>query len=140
MSLKIYVRIAAALILLHLVGHFFGHLGWDTPEDPKMQEVVNAMKGYSGEFMGATRSMADYFQGYSLILFGLFGMSIAILWVISNQINANSTLSKYLLLMIGIGYIYFGIIEYIYFFTFAASISLLAGILILYATFKLNNN
>lgn len=140
MSTKILIRLAAALILLHMVGHFFGHLGWDKPEDSKMQDVINTMKSYSADFMGATRSMADYFQGYSFILFGLFGMSMAVLWVISNHINANATLSKNILLMLGISYIYFGIVEYIYFFTFAATISFSAGLLMVYSSIRLNNN
>lgn len=59
MKAKILLRIAALLILVHLLGHSIGHSTWDTPEDQKMDEVVAAMKGYKADFMGATKSMAD---------------------------------------------------------------------------------
>jgi hypothetical protein len=133
MKSKILLRIAALLVLIHLLGHSLGHLGWDKPEDPKMKEVVNVMQGYKGEFMGASKSMADYFNGYSLILFFVFGMTIAILWVCSGFIENHRAIAIKVLFPIAFAYIGFGVIEYMYFFPFAASISLLTGIVSLLA-------
>ena len=113
MKAKYYFRLSAILVLIHLLGHTMGHLGWDKPEDPKMKDVVDTMKNNSSEFMGATHSMADYFNGYSIILIGLLAMSI-VLFLIA--------------LIIGLGFIFFGTVEYIFFFPFAAIISLIAGI------------
>jgi hypothetical protein len=131
MKAKILLRMAAALILIHLMGHSLGHSAWDKPEDPKMKEVVASMKGYSTEFMGTTKSMADYYNGYSLIIFGLYGMTILILWFTSGFINEQRTIAAKILWPIGITYVAFGIIEYIAFFPFAAAMSLFAGLLIL---------
>ena len=59
MKAKVLLKIAAGLILIHLIGHAVGHTAWDKPADPKMMEVVTAMKNYEGEFMGEVHSMAD---------------------------------------------------------------------------------
>lgn len=80
MNTKNSIRVSIGLIAIHLFGHTMGHLGWDKPEDAKMQEVVSVMKSHSADFMGATRSMGDYYNGYSLILFVVFGLSIWLLW------------------------------------------------------------
>jgi hypothetical protein len=133
MKSKILLRLAAILILIHLLGHSVGHSGWDKPEDPKMKEVVAAMKGYSAEFMGATKSMADYYNGYSLIIFGLYIMTILILWFASGFIDAQRSIATKILWPIGVTYVAFGIIEYIAFFPFAAAMSFFAGVLTLLA-------
>ncbi|QHT67271.1 hypothetical protein GXP67_11800 [Rhodocytophaga rosea] len=129
MKAKVIVRIAALLILVHLLGHTMGHFTWDTPEDTKMKQVVEAMKTHKADFMGAAKSMADYYTGYSLMILGLFAMSILLLWFISGFINDQRQIANRLLYPIGIVYILFGIIEYLYFFPFAASMSFIAGIL-----------
>ena len=128
MKSKILLRIACVLILVHLLGHSMGYLQWDKPKDPKMKEVVDMMKGYSTEFMGATKSMANYFEGYSIILFFVFGMSIMILWTVSGFIETNKPIAIKILYPIAITYLAFGIVEYLYFFLFAAGISFLAGV------------
>jgi hypothetical protein len=133
MKAKVLLRIASLLITIHLLGHLMGHLSWQEPEDPQMKEVVATMQGYSAEFMGATKSMADYYNGYSTILFFVYAMTISILWSISNFINIQNTIAIRILYPIGVSYIAFGVIEYIYFFPFAASMSFLAGVLALWA-------
>ena len=131
MKAKHFLRISAGLVLIHLIGHTLGHMGWDKPEDPKMKDVVDTMKNNSSEFMGATHSMADYFNGYSIILIGLLAMSIVLFWILSNHTETNQKLVNLIALIIGLGFIFFGTVEYIFFFPFAAIISLLAGILAL---------
>ena len=128
MKSKILLRIACLLILVHLLGHSLGHLSWDKPKDPKMKEVVDMMKGYSTEFMGASKSMANYYEGYSIILFFVFAMTILILWSVSSFIDTHKDVAVKILYPIAITYLAFGVIEYFYFFIFAASISFLAGV------------
>ena len=129
MKAKVFLRVAAGLILIHLLGHGVGHKDWDKPTNPKMMDVVTAMKSYQGEFMGATHSMADYYNGYSIIIFGLYGMSISLLWLASGFVREHPTIAIKILYPIGIAYLFFGVVEFIYFFPFAASMSFLAGVL-----------
>jgi hypothetical protein len=129
MKAKVLLRIAAGLILIHLLGHGVGHKDWDKPTDPKMMDVVTTMKSYQGEFMGAVHSMADYYNGYSIIIFGLYGMSISLLWLASGFVQEQPTIAIKILYPIGTAYLFFGVVEFIYFFPFAASMSFLAGVL-----------
>ena len=135
MKPKVLLRIAAGLILIHLFGHGVGHKDWDNPTDPKMMDVVTSMKNYQAEFMGAAHSMADYYNGYSIIIFGLYGMSIALLWLASGFVQEQPTIAIKILYPIGIAYLFFGVVEFIYFFPFAASMSFLAGVLTILSIF-----
>ena len=137
MKAKVWLRIAAFFILVHLLGHAVGHSKWDKPEDSKMQEVVNTMVGYKAEFMGATRSMGDYYNGYSLIMFFLYAMSISILWAASNFHESLRDNTRKILYPIAVTYVAFGVIEFMYFFPFAAAMSFGAGVLIFIAIFRL---
>lgn len=137
MKPKLLLRIASALILVHLLGHGVGHSTWTRPEDPKMREVVAAMLGYEAEFMGAMKSMGDYFNGYSLMMFFVFGMSIRLLWLASGTAHDQKRITRKMLLPIGIAYAAFGVIEFLHFFPFAAGMSLAAGLLTLYSAFLL---
>ena len=131
MKAKWFLRIAAILIFIHLLGHSMGHTGWDKPKDPRMQEVVDAMKSYEGQFMGASQSMADYFNGYSLILFLVLGMSVIQLWIASGLLDDKGDIIKKMLYPVAVAYFGFSVIEFIYFFPFAGSISFLAALFIL---------
>lgn len=134
MNAKNSIRIAIGLIAIHLLGHTMGHLGWDKPEDAKMQEVVSVMKSHSAEFMGATRSMADYYNGYSLILFAVFGFSIWMLWNFIKHLQKSPVLVKNGLFVFSIMYFIVGIIEWFYFFPFASVVSLLVGVFLILGT------
>jgi len=127
MTPKLFLRIAAVLLMIHLLGHAAGHMKWDKPEDAGMQQAVAAMKAHKAPFMGAVKSMADYYNAYSLMMFGLFFMSICILWI-APALLSKSDKTKLLLAAVGCTYVYFGIVEYIGFFPFAASMSFFAGL------------
>lgn len=136
MTPKLFIRTSAILIFIHLLGHTMGHLSWDDETGP-LFSVVKEMKSHSAEFMGATKSLADYYNGYSLMIFGLFGMTILVLWILSNHSTTNQKLVRQILYPVGIAYLFFGIAEYLYFFPFAAIISILAGVSAILATLKL---
>lgn len=133
MKASILLRIAAVLLLIHLLGHSLGHITWDEPEDRRMQKVVESMYSYKAEFMGSSRSMADYYNGYSLMILFLFAMSMCILWVISRFIHAQRKIAISVLYPIAVSYIAFGVIEFIHFFAFAGSVSSLVGALVFVA-------
>ena len=135
MNAKVALRIASLPIVIHLLGHAIGHATWDNPEDSGMQNVVRIMKGHEAEFMGATRSMADYFTGYSSIMFFLYAMSISVLWTCSSLGDTNRIFARKILSPIALSYVAFGVIEFMYFFAFAGAMSLGAGLLVLYAVY-----
>ena len=135
MKPRLFLRIAALCILIHLIGHFFGHFSWRETPDPVKQEVIRQMTGPKFEFMGVMRSMGDYFEGYGLILFIIYGMSIALILSAIRYSDSNHDIARQVLTPIGIGFVAMGVIEFVYFFPFAASLSLGAGVFIILAIF-----
>lgn len=93
------------------------------------------MTGPKFEFMGVMRSMGDYFEGYGLILFVVYAMSISLILSAARYSDSNHDIARKVLTPIGIGYAAMGIIEFMYFFPFAGSLSLAAGLLVILAIF-----
>lgn len=136
MKSKAWIRIAIIFISIHLLGHLIGHLQWDDVTNPTFGAVVKTMKGHQASFMGATRTMADYYHGYSLIMFVFFGFSIAILSMLFAAPSTHARLVKGILLIMAISYAGLALIEWFYFFPFAAIISFLVGLMLFLARRK----
>lgn len=130
MSPKLLLRIAAGFILIHFLGHSMGHFTWKDTTDPVKKEVISQMTGHQFPFMGSLRSMGDYFDGYSLILFVVFILSIWLLLIVADMTERLPYIAGRLLWPLALTYLAIGIIEFICFFPFAAGISMGAGLLI----------
>ncbi len=139
MKPKLLLRTASVLMLLHDMGHTFGALTWKKTEDPVMQEVINQMTGNKFPFMGAVRSMGEYYDGYGFISALAMFFIAAILWIASNISLQNSGIAINILIITSIILLLWGISELIFFFPFAAAFSLLAFLLTVIATMKLIN-
>ncbi len=138
MKAKIWIRLAFACIVIHFLGHTLGHLSWkEANGDTTKQEVIRQMTDYKFEFMGSSRSFGDYYEGYSLILLVMYLILLSLLWTISSVAAEQKTLSKKLLLPIGIGLLAYGVLEFMYFFPFAASMSTAAGVFTLLGSMRL---
>ena len=132
---KILLRIAAALMLMHLLGHTIGHSGWKKSTDRVQQEVIRQMTGPKFPFMGVTRSMGQYFDGYGYACsIGLL-LFILVLWFLSGELPNAPGLAQKLMLSAALCLLAWGIDELIFFFPFAACITLLAFVLTLVAFF-----
>jgi hypothetical protein len=68
MKPKIILRISAALMFIHAIGHTFGHAGWKKSPDPQKMEIIHQMTDHKFPFMGEPRSMGEYFDGYGYIV------------------------------------------------------------------------
>lgn len=86
------------------------------------------MTEHKFDFMGATRSMGDYYEGYSALILIKYLVFILVLWSISGFMEQHPNLARQLIAPISLGLIAFGILEFVYFFPFAASMSTLAGL------------
>jgi hypothetical protein len=134
MSAKIYLRIAAVLILIHGVLHTFGHSGWKKAPDAAKHEVIAEMTGHSFPFMGVNRSMGDYFEGYGYACTLALLLIAFLLWVSSAE---TGSFNKKIIAGISVCLLLWSADEFIYFFPFAAIITLLAALLSLAALFKI---
>jgi hypothetical protein len=129
MTTKILLRIASLLMLTHLIGHSFGQNGWKKSGDPVMREVAHWMTGPRFPFMGVSRSMGDYFDGYGYIASVSLAMFAVLLWLVSSKVSTAGRVLQSEILVVGIALLCLSGIEFLYFFPFAAIISLLAAVL-----------
>ncbi|HZI25210.1 MAG TPA: hypothetical protein VFD46_09045 [Chryseolinea sp.] len=140
MKPKLLLRIAVACVTIHLLGHFVGHFTWkDSKENSERSEVVRSMTEHKFEFMGASRSFGDYYEGYSALLLIEYLILILVLWAISGFAEHQPQTARKLIAPVSLGLIAFGILEFVYFFPFAASMSMLAGIAAFLSMVKLGS-
>ncbi|MBS1525702.1 MAG: hypothetical protein JST19_08640 [Bacteroidetes bacterium] len=131
---KILLRIAAVLMFIHGVLHTIGFTSWKT--DPNRQDVVKAMMGPKLPFMGANRNIGEFYDGFG------YASSIALLlialtlWIVAGEL-ASRSLAKKLILTLSLILLLWGIDEIIFFFPFAACISLLSCLCCVVAYFGL---
>src|SRR5688572_10397851 len=129
MKPKILLQIAILCIVVHLLGHLVGHFTWkDSTGDTTREEVIRQMVEYRFDFMGASRSMGDYYEGYSALLLIEYLVIVLVLWAISRFVEHQPQTARKLLAPICLGLLAFGVLEFVYFFPFAAIMSTLAGV------------
>jgi len=135
MKPKILLRMASSLLLLHTMGHTIGALTWKQAPNARVAAVISGMQNEHFDFMGRSATLGNFFGGYGLINIGVLLLLTALLWLLSTEPNLK------FVLLIGLFLLFMGTIELIYFFPFAAAISLLAGIftLLAYLSWKPSN-
>jgi hypothetical protein len=128
MKPKLLLRIAAILILIHGVLHTTGFGQWKQDPDPAKHEVIKQMTGQKFPFMGTSRNMGEYYDGFG------YGCSIALiliaflLWIVSGELSSNPSLAKKIIAVISFALLVWATDELIYFFPFAVGLTLVASI------------
>ena len=140
MKPKILLRIAAVLIFIHSALHTYGFNTWKEAPDPVYKTVVDGMTGHTFPFMGAVRSLGNFYEGFGYASsIALFLIAI-VLWLVSGEISRTANLAKKIIYTVGIALVAWGIDELIYFFPFAAAITLTAAVLTLLSGFAMKKN
>src|SRR5580765_7006959 len=119
MKPKLLLRIVAIVMLLHDAGHTFGHLTWKQSPDAAKQEVIKQMTDNKFPFMGAVRSMGEYYDGYGYASTLALFLLASILWIASGVTEQNKGIVKKILVVVSIVLFAWGIDELIFFFPFA---------------------
>lgn len=118
---KLLLRIAAALMLLHTFGHTMGALNWKKAPNVKVASVIKGMEDETFSFMGRQASLASFYSGYGLIMIFVLLLITILLWQLSRNPVRN------MIAVLGIFLVALALCEYIYFFPFAAIVSLIAA-------------
>jgi len=133
MKQKIILRTASIVMFLHDVGHSFGTLTWKRATDQAKQKVINEMTDNKFPLMGASRSMAETYDGYGFaIILALLLMAI-LLWFVSDPKEQKTALSRKIIVTLAVVLLAWGIVELLFFFPFAAAFSLIASLLCIYS-------
>lgn len=138
MKPKIFIRVSSILMLLHTAGHTMGALTWKEAPNGTVAKLVSDMQTIHFAFMGRQVSLGSFFEGYGIInIFVLLLLTIS-LWLLSNA--TDNPLTARLLPVLALFLLLMGISEYVYFFSFAAIISILAGLSALMASIGIKNS
>lgn len=138
MKPKLLLRAASIVMLLHDAGHTLGALTWKQATDPAKIEVIKQMTDNKFPFMGANRSMGEFYDGYGFACTLALLLIAIILWLVSNVTEGNKDFCKKITLTVSIILLAWGIDELIFFFPFAAAFSLIASVLGFYSIVLLN--
>lgn len=126
MKPKLFLRIAAALMFLHTIGHTIGALTWKQAPNAAIGHVIREMEVNHFIFMGRQVTLASFFEGYGIGMIGVLLLISIQLWFLSG--DSERPLSARYAASFTVFLLFFGIMEYFCFFPFAAVISLLAGL------------
>jgi hypothetical protein len=137
MKPKLLLRIAALLILIHTILHTIGFRTWKEAPDPVYKSVVDGMTGHKFPFMGAIHSLGDFYDGFGYASSIALFLIAVLLWLVSVE---QTKLSKNIVIVLGIALVAWGIDELIYFFPFAAIITLTAAALTLASGFLMRKS
>jgi len=118
-------------MLTHLIGHSIGQNGWKKNDDPVMRQVAHWMTGPRFPFMGVSRTMGDYFDGYGYTASITLATLALLLWLASSKVATQGQVVRSEILILALALLAFSAIEFLYFFPFAAIISCLAAVLTL---------
>jgi hypothetical protein len=133
MNSKLCVRLASILMFLHTIGHTFGALSWKNAPNNTIRQVIIAMQANHFNFMGRSATLANFYEGYGIMMIFVLLLVSIILWLLSN--DAENSLAKRLLPLLAVFLLLLAVTEYVYFFLFAALFSLSAGIFTLLGRF-----
>jgi hypothetical protein len=139
MKPKLLLRIAAILIIIHGVLHTTGFSQWKQDPDPGKREVIKQMTGHKFPFMGTSRNMGEYYDGFgycgsvALLLIG------ALLLIIASDLSSNTALAKKVIIALGVALLLWATDELIYFFPFAVGLTSVACICCFWSFYLLNN-
>ena|ERR1700761_1824760 len=127
MPVKLSLRIAAAIMLLHTIGHTMGALTSNQAPNARVAAVIAGMEREHFDFMGRSASIALFYNGYGIGMILVLVLVSILLWLLS------VTPVKSMILAMGIFLVLTAINEFIYFFPLASVMSLIAGVLTLLA-------
>jgi hypothetical protein len=128
MTPKLLLRIAAILIFIHAAGHTLGFITWKDVDDPVQKGVIQQMTGHQFQFMWATHSLGDYYQGFGYACSIALVLIAVLLWMISANLSTGGNLAKKITVLISYALLLWGIDEFIFFFPFATALTLVAAI------------
>jgi len=134
MSGKLLLRIAAILMLLHTFGHTMGALTWKQAPTPELGQVIATMQNHHFSFMGRSVSIAGFYEGYGMSMIFVLLMVSILLWLLSG--DGGSKMGVSMMVVLSVFLLLLSVIEYIYFFAFAAAFSFLSAVLTGMAVFR----
>src|ERR1700754_557316 len=112
MKPKMILRIASISMLLHTIGHTIGAMTWKKDPDPAMQQVVDNMISHKFIFLGALRSIGDFYEGYGVTMIVVLLLMAVLLWQLSKMYVTYPEASTSILVPVSLGLLIIALIEF----------------------------
>ncbi|HEY2348183.1 MAG TPA: hypothetical protein VGH64_04160 [Puia sp.] len=129
MNPKLLLRIASVVIFLHAIGHFLGVATVMKGETDEQNMVIRTMTGHRFPIMGAVRGFDDFLHGFGWIGEVFLLLMTYLLWLCGSLVVSQPAISRKLSAALFISLIAQMVLEFIYFFPVAYSMSLIAAVL-----------
>lgn len=129
MKPKFLLRIASLAMFLHAIGHTMGAMTWKKNPNPAIQQVVDDMISHKFVFMGAFRSIGDFYEGYGVSMIFVLLLIAVLLWQLSAIGPKYPAPAGRLLVPISLGLLTIGLIEFKFFFFLPGAFTTIAGLL-----------
>lgn len=133
----VWLRIAAVLQALGIVGHNLATLSTKATHGPAEQAVFDAMRGFQFNIMGSTRSDWDFYRGYQFMTTVNFALILVLLWMLSNMSRSVPREARPLVVATLIAQIFFVVIAWEFFFAGPGVVGGLMALCIAIAAFEL---
>lgn len=85
MSSRMLLRIAAVIYALFALGHTMGAMFGDTHRGPRQAELFAAMRAYTFDVQGITRSYWDFYRGFGFMVSVLLAFTAVLCWVLGDM-------------------------------------------------------
>jgi hypothetical protein len=140
MKPKIILRIASISMLLHTIGHTIGAMTWKKDPDPAIQQVVDKMISQKFVFLGALRSIGDFYEGYGITMIFVLLLMAVLLWQLATTcVTYPGSVAK-LLVPISLSLLVIALVEFRYFFFLPGTLTGIAGILSVWSVLIIRKN
>jgi hypothetical protein len=99
-----WLRIAAGLTIVQLVGHIFGAVLAGPTHGPEEVALREAMRSYRVTGMGIERSYWDFYFGFGWVITAFLATVAAVIWYTARIAQDAPTLARPLIASLVIGY------------------------------------
>jgi hypothetical protein len=99
-----WLRIAAGLTTVQLVGHTFGAVLAGPTQGAEEVALRDAMRGYRVTAMGMERSYWDFYSGSGWVITAFLATLVVVMWYTARVAQSAPTLARPLIASLAIGY------------------------------------
>lgn len=124
----IWLRVAAFLQAFFAFGHTASGIPSKAIRGPREQALFDAMRAFSFDVMGSTRSHWDFYQGFGLIISVNLAILAVLMWQLSSLSRTDSAGARGLVITLLMGEILIAALSWRYFFLAPALTSVLVSL------------
>lgn len=138
MKARLWLRIAAVLQALGMVGHTINTASGTATHGSQEQAVFDAMQTFHFEVMGATRTVWDFYRGYGFSFTVVFAMMAVIIWMLGNLSVSSPRQALPMVATFLVSEILLGILGWTYFFAGPGVMSILISLCLVAAMISMS--